>query len=89
MVSNQATRIDIQGVRLDIDEHRDGVEVADDFRRGRERVGRGQDEVASLQTDRLERQMHRGGTGIDGDRKLCADVAGKLPFKLVGLGRRS
>ena len=60
--------------------------MADHFSGSGKGVRRGHDEVASLHTGSLQRQMHRGGTGIDRDSKFCSEIVGKALFELMGLG---
>ena len=77
-------RIDVEGPRLDVDQNGPGIEIADDFGGGRER-DRGRDDLVSrAQADGLERQVERGGTGIDRDRMANADRRGEFRLELTG-----
>ena len=81
----QTRRVHVQRVRLDVDEHRHCLEVANDFRRRGERIGCRQDEIAGLDVGRFERQVHRGGAGVDRDREPGANVGGEFLLELMHL----
>ena len=82
----QAAGSHVEGVTVDIDEDRDGVEMADHFGSGGKGVRRGQDVVAPLHADSLQSQVHRAGTGIDRDRVFRPEIVRKPLFELVDLG---
>ena len=75
-------RPDVQRLRIDVDEHRPGIEVTDHFRGCRERVGSGDDFVAGAHARSLEREVQRGSAGVDGDGMRGADGRRKFTFEL-------
>ena len=60
-----AGRVQVEGGRVDVDEHRDGTALADDVGRGDEAVADGDHFVAGPDSGREQRQMQRGGAVRD------------------------
>jgi len=84
----QTRRIEVECVRFDIHQYGPGAEVVDDLCRRRKRVRGRRHEIAGADANRLERQMHRGGARVDGNRVVRTDVAGEFGLEPVGLGAR-
>lgn len=81
-------RRNVQGVGFHVYKEGDGIEVADDLGRSGEGVGRGDDDVPSLQADGFQGQVHGRSARIDRDSVLGPHIGGKLRLELPHLGAR-
>ena len=79
-------RIDVAGVRLDIDEHRHRAEQHDRLGRRREGERRRDDLVTGLKTDRHQADQKRLGAAGDGDAVGCAGGGRERRFELRHFG---
>lgn len=78
--------VDVEVAGIDVDQHRPGVEVADDLGGGGEGIGGGDDLITPLQANGFQGQVHGRSAGVDGNGVSGADRGGKLRLELSGFG---
>ncbi len=76
--------IDVEAARHAVAEHRPAAKISHHFGGGGEGIGGHEDFIAGTQSDAVERQLQRGGAGIQGQRVLAAHVGSELFLKLDG-----
>ena len=81
-----ARGIDVEGARIDVDEHRPRAQVAEHLRRRGESERRGDNLVARTDAERPQRQMQRAGAMRKRERMLGAHVLGEFVLEAFGLG---
>ena len=75
------SRVEIEGIRLDVHEHGQGAAIADAVRGRDERMADGDDFIAGLDADGQQRQMQGRGAVRNGAGVLGADKGGKSLFE--------
>ena len=78
--------IEIESVALAVHKHRFGFEVENDLRRRGKRHGRNDDLVTFFNSDGVQRQMKRRGSGIHRHRMLAPHIPGEILFEALDLG---
>ena len=81
-------RIDIERVRLAVDQHRTRAQIMNHFSGRRERHRRNQDFVAGFDADRVQRQMKRRSARVKRNGMRRADIRCEILFELFGLESR-
>ena len=79
-------RIEVEGDRIDVDEHRPRAEPGDAAGGGEERVGGGDDLVARSDAKRHHRHQQRVGPRRDADGVLHAEQGGEFALEPLHLG---
>jgi len=81
----QAGRIEVEGHSVHIDKQRRSAEIAHHLGRGGEGERRGEHQVAGLQPERFQRQVHRRRARIHRDRMFGPHEGHKFRLKLMRL----